>query len=400
MTRNGGSAPERMWPFNLRGFDPRVWLLAIGTFATGTDAFVIAGILQELGHSFSVSEAAAGAVISVYAFVYAIGTPLLAVIVARWRQDRVALLALAVFVIVNILCALAPSYAFLIAMRVAAALCAAIYAPAAYVLADAAAPPERRGSARAPVALGSSGSTVISVPLGTYIGHYINWQATFVMIAIITAVALVALLALLPRTPAVSEPPPLAQRVAPLARLNVWIVLTPVLLMFCGIYAVYSYIEPLLKTHFAASDIPWFLAAYGVGGLAGSQLGGMLADRFGAIRPLIAALTMLALLNAALPTALHSAIATGVVMFGLTVSSWSCFAPNQARIIAAEPENRNVMIALLNSAIFFGGSVGALFGGAVLGALSVTALPYAAAILTVIAVAVIVQSLPRVRHRR
>ena len=44
----------------------RFWL-AIGTFATGTDTFVIAGILPELARSFSVTIEAAGAVVSVYA---------------------------------------------------------------------------------------------------------------------------------------------------------------------------------------------------------------------------------------------------------------------------------------------------------------------------------------------
>ncbi len=379
-----------------RGFDPRVWLLAIGTFATGTDTFVIAGILPDLARSFSVTIGAAGAVVSVYAFVYGIATPLLAVVVARWRQDRVALVALAVFVIVNILCAVAPGYAFLIGMRAAAALCAAIYAPAAYVLAAASARPEKRGSALAAVALGSSGSTVFGVPLGTFIGNHFGWPATFVMIAVITALALGTLVARGPRTGEAPPPLPLAERVAPLARAQVWLALTPLLLMFGGIYAVYTYIAPLLETHFAAADVPLFLICYGVGGLAGSQLGGKLVDRFGATGPLIVLLSIFTLLYALFPIALHSAVATGAVMFGLTLCSWACFAPNQTRVVAVDPAHPNIMFALINSAIFFGGAVGAAFGGLVLDVFSVTALPYAAAVLTAVAVAMIVQSrMPR-----
>lgn len=380
-----------------RGFDPRVWLLAIGTFATGTDTFVIAGILPELAKSFSVTIEAAGAVVSVYAFVYGIGTPLLAVVVARWRQERVALAALAVFAIVNVLCAVAPSYGFLIAMRAAAALCAAIYAPAAYVLAAASARPEKRGSALAAVALGSSGSTVFGVPLGTVIGNHFGWPATFAMIAVITALAFATLAVRGPRTVEAPPPPlPLAARVAPLGRRKVWVALAPLLLMFCGIYAFYTYIAPLLETRFSAADVPLFLLVYGVGGLAGSQLGGKLVDTFGAIGPLIVLLSAFAVLYAVFPLALHSAVATGAVMFGMTLCSWACFAPNQTRVVAVEPEHANIMFALINASIFFGGAVGAAFGGVVLGALSVTALPYAAAILTALAVAIIVQArMPR-----
>ncbi len=375
-----------------RGFDPRVWLLAIGTFATGTDTFVIAGILPELARSFSVTVEAAGAVVSVYAFVYGIGTPLLALVAGRWRQDRVALAALVLFVIVNLLCAVAPTYGFLIVMRAAAALCAAIYAPAAYVMAAAASRPEKRGSALAAVALGSSGSTVFGVPLGTFIGNHFGWPATFVMIAVISLAAIAALAARGPRTTEAATPLPLAERVAPLARLRVWIALAPVLLMFCGIYAFYTYVAPLLETRFPAADVPLFLICYGVGGLAGSQLGGKLVDKFGATAPLITLLSIFTLLNAGFATALHSWIATAATMFAMTLCSWACFAPIQTRAVAVEPEHANVMFALINASIFFGGAVGAALGGVVFGAFSVIALPYTAAILSALAVALIVQA--------
>jgi predicted MFS family arabinose efflux permease len=377
------------------GFDPRIWLLAVGTFATGTDTFVIAGILPELAHSFAVPIETAGAVVSVYALVYGIGTPLLAVVLGRWRQDRLALIALILFVIVNILCAVAPSYGFLLAMRALAALCAAIYAPAAYVLAAAAARPEKRGSALAAVAFGSSGSTVFGVPLGTFVGLHFGWPATFLMIAAISAGAFAALMWRGPRTTAAGPALPLIERVAPLARLRVWIALAPVLLMFCGIYAVYTYIAPLLERHYRADELPLFLIAYGAGGLAGSQLGGKLVDRFGATRPLILLLALFALLNAALVWSLQEPIATGAVMFGLTLCSWACFAPIQTRIVAVEPDHANVMFALINATIFFGGAVGAALGGVLMSAFSVVALPYAAALLSAVAVALVARFTPR-----
>ena len=375
-----------------RGFDPRVWLLAIGTFATGTDTFVIAGILPALARSLSVTIEAVGAVISVYAFVYGIGTPLLAVAAARWRQDRVALIALILFAVVNLLCAAAPGYAFLLVMRAAAALSAAIYAPAAYVLAATAARPEKRGSALAAVALGSSGSTVLGVPLGTFIGNHFGWRATFIMITLITALACAALARHGPRSTETSPALSLAERVAPLARLAVWRALAPVLLMFAGIYLVYAYIAPLLESHFDARNTPLFLLSYGAGGLAGSQFGGKLVDRFGARGPLIVLLSLYTLLYLAVPIALRSGIATGLVLFGLTFCGWACFAPNQTRLVTVDPGHPNIMFALLNAAIFFGGAIGAAFGGVVLRAFSLMALPLAAAILTAFAAALILES--------
>jgi MFS transporter, DHA1 family, inner membrane transport protein len=274
-------------------------------------------------------------------------------------------------------------------------LCAAVYAPAAYVLAAASARPEKRGSALAAVALGSSGSTVLGVPLGAFVGHNFGWPATFLMISIITALALAALLIRGPRVTDSTPALPLAERVAPLARRKVWIALAPVMLMFCGIYALYTYVAPLLLTHFTAASIPLFLIAYGVGGILGSQAGGKLVDRFGATRPVIVLLSIFTLLNAVFVLALASPIAIDAVMFGLTLCSWACFAPIQTHIVAVEPEHANVMFALINASIFFGGSVGAAMGGVVMGVFSVEALPYAAAILSALAVAMIVHSLPR-----
>jgi predicted MFS family arabinose efflux permease len=75
--------------------------------------------------------------------------------------------------------------------------------------------------------------------------------------------------------------------------------------------------------------------------------------------------------------------------------SWACFAPIQTRVVAVEPAHANIMFALINASIFFGGAVGAALGGVVLGAFSLVALPYTAAILSAVAVVLIVQSMPR-----
>jgi predicted MFS family arabinose efflux permease len=375
-----------------RSFDPRIWLLAIGTFAAGTDSFVIAGILPELAHNLGISIAAAGSMVSGYALVYGIGTPILAVIVARWRQDRVALAALLAFVVINVFCALAPSFLFLFLMRLGAAICAAVYAPTAYALAAAFARPEKRGSALAAVALGSSGSTVVGVPLGTYIGQALGWRATFIMVAAITLVAILALVWRGPRAVIeVAPPTPLGSRVALLARGRVWLMLAPVVLLFCAIYVVYTYIVPLLRTHYGLGDVPIYLTIYGLGGLAGSQLGGKLVDVFGAARPLVATLVLFALLQVALPFSLASGIATGVVLFAITLCSWGCFAPIQTRALTAEPEHANVIFALINSSVFLGGAAGAALGGVLFNLVPVTELPFAAALLTAVAVVLILR---------
>jgi MFS transporter, DHA1 family, inner membrane transport protein len=166
-------------------------------------------------------------------------------------------------------------------------------------------------------------------------------------------------------------------------------VLTPVLLLFCAIYAVYTYIVPLLETAHSAGQVPLFLTIYGLGGLVGSQLGGKLVDSFGATRPLLLLLALFVVLQAVFPFSLASPYGTAIVMFLLTLCSWGCFAPIQTRALSAEPEHANIVFALINSSIFLGGAVGAALGGVLYSLVPVTALPFAAALLTAAAVMVI-----------
>ena len=58
-----------------------VWL-ALGAFAIGTEGFMISGILPGMAHDLGVSVAAAGQLVTVFAFAYAVGSPLIAVATA------------------------------------------------------------------------------------------------------------------------------------------------------------------------------------------------------------------------------------------------------------------------------------------------------------------------------
>jgi len=95
--------------------DIRIYLLALGTFAIGTDVFVIAGILPMIARDLGVSVEAAGQMVTVYALTYALGSPILAALAAQWRRKRVILLALAGFATADLVCSLAPSFTILLA---------------------------------------------------------------------------------------------------------------------------------------------------------------------------------------------------------------------------------------------------------------------------------------------
>jgi DHA1 family inner membrane transport protein len=84
------------------GINPRIFLLALGMFALGTDAFVIAGVLPVIAHETGVQEALAGQLVTAFSLVYGLGAPLLAVLTARWSPTRVLIVALGLFCLSNL----------------------------------------------------------------------------------------------------------------------------------------------------------------------------------------------------------------------------------------------------------------------------------------------------------
>ena len=64
------------------GFAPVYWL-AVGTFAVGTEGFMIAGLLPTLARDLNVGLVAAGHLVTAFSLAYAIGAPVMAVLTAR-----------------------------------------------------------------------------------------------------------------------------------------------------------------------------------------------------------------------------------------------------------------------------------------------------------------------------
>jgi predicted MFS family arabinose efflux permease len=339
---------------------------------------------------------AAGMFVSVYSFSYGLGTPVLAALTARWRRSRVVFAALCAFALVNLACAFAPSYGVLLSLKAAAGLCAAVYTPTAYLLAASLAPASRRGLALAAVAVGLTVASVLGIPIGTWIGYRFGWHATFGAIALVTVLAAAAIRLGRLQDPSDAPPPPsLVRRIAPLARGEVWMALLPCLLMYIGNAQVFTYVAPLLETRYGTGTLPLLLGVYGLGGLVGSPLGGRLADRFGPIKPQFMGLTLLLLVQLAIPFALASLWSTCLVLFLATLGNWGSFAPYQARIMLIEPDNASVLIALINTGVYLGNAIGAAVGGLLLRGLPVTMLPFSAAATIAVAILVLALSLRR-----
>src|SRR5688500_12240096 len=123
------------------------WLvgLLLTTFVIGTDDFIIAGILPAISADLSVSEAAAGQLVTVFLITCAVAAPIMAVVTARLPRKMLIVGGLTVFALINFVTAFVTVYPLLMVLRVLAALVAATVSPAAFGVAGALAAPERVG---------------------------------------------------------------------------------------------------------------------------------------------------------------------------------------------------------------------------------------------------------------
>ncbi|URN03466.1 MFS transporter [Actinomadura madurae] len=370
------------------------WLVALTltAFTLQTDDFVIVGVLPSIATGLSVSEAAAGQLVTVFSVVCAVFAPVAAVVTASWSRRRLLTGGMLVFSAANLAVPLATSYPALMTLRVVAALAAAVVLPTVFAVTAALSPPGRQGRDLATVMAGLTGAIVVGVPLGTWIGAAFGWQATFVTGGLLgLAVAFLHI-----TVPDVVSPPQtgLSERLRPLGRPAVLLVLSAAVAAVVGNLMIQTYLAPLLDglAGVTSSELGGLLVLTGVAGIVGGRFSGTLVDRFGPARTFAPAAVVftVSMAGLALVWSLRPAHLALVVPLLLvwSAAAWSVPPPVQTRVLAfAGPESGPQALALSSSAVYVGASLGAGLGGWLLGIFGSGTLPVAAGACTLLALA-------------
>ena len=348
-----------------------LWL-TLGAFAIGTEGFMIAGLLPALARDLNVGLPAAGQLVTAFSLAYAIGAPVMAVLTAHLERRRLLAFAMAGFSIANLLAAVAPGYAGLLAARLLLALSAASFMPAASGYAAALGGPERRGRALSMVTNGLTLAIIAGVPLGVLIGQGFGWRATFLGVAVLASLSLLGIIVRLP-----SQPPgitaSLGERLALTKRPDMLAVLATTVLTVASTFTVYTYLGVFLAdvAGIGPRGLALVLLGFGLASAVGARLGGTMADRWGARHTVIVGcgLTLLAYLILSLGAALGPARAMlallpAILLWGL--ASWGLITAQQVRLVALAPGLAAVSLSLNSSAIYLGSATGAAVGALVI----------------------------------
>lgn len=355
-----------------------LYALTAGAFGIGVTEFVIMGLLLEVSADLGVSISAAGLLISGYALGVMVGAPLMTILTARWPRKTVLLALMAIFTLGNLACALAPSYAALLAARVLTAFAHGTFFGVGSVVATGLVAPQQRASAIAVMFTGLTVATVLGVPFGTWLGQIYGWRATFWAVSAVGALALAIIAALVPRQPAAADAGDWRAELRALARPPVLLGLLTTVLGFGGLFTVFTYIAPLLRqvSGFSESAVSPILLVFGGGLVAGNLLGGKLADRR-LLPSLLGSLLLLALVMALMSFALHSQWLTVLFVALLGAASFATVPPLQMWVLEKAGGAGQSLASSFNIGAFnLGNALGAWLGGAVIDrGLGLAALP-------------------------
>jgi DHA1 family inner membrane transport protein len=337
--------------------------LAISAFAIGTTEFVIMGMLPDIAHDLAVSIPSAGLLVSGYALGVTVGAPLLAVLTSKLPRKLALQLLMLLFVIGNVLCAVAPDYATLMMARVITSFAHGSFFGIGAVVAASLVVPEKRASAIALMFTGLTLANVLGVPFGTFIGQEFSWRATFWIVAALGLISLAGIAALLPNRHD-HAPSGLAREIRVLKEPAAWLALMMTVLGFGGVFVVFTYIAPILEqvSGFSPHAVTLILVLFGVGLTIGNTVGGKLADR-ALIPSLMGILAVLAIVMAVFAYTSHHQIAALITVFIWGIAAFATVPPLQTRVVEKARHAPNLASTLNIGAFNLGNAGGAWLGG-------------------------------------
>ena len=367
----------------------QVWILTLSAFAIGTAEFVIAGILTDVAETLRISEGQAGNLITAFALAIVIGGPILTLWLARFDKKKVLIGLMLLFVAGNLVAAFTTDYHLLLASRVLAGLTQGPFYGIGAVVATRLVSGKMAGQAVGQMFAGLTLANVLGVPGGSWIGHELGWNATFLVVAGLGVIAMIAI-ALTIKTPIKTQgadaQTSVREQIGAFRDRNLLASLAITVLGWVGFMTFYGFIAPIAEqvAGFDRASLTWVLVIVGLGLVIGNSLGGRTADAnlrlslIGWPAAMIAALLIVGLVAA-------NGWAFLAASFVFGIASFANVPPMQMRVMkygSAAPE----LAATANiSAFNIANALGGIIGGAVVDShLGAAAIPFAAAIVPVV----------------
>lgn len=370
-----------------------MFVLSALVFTSVTSEFLPTGLLPDIAHELRVSESQVGFLITLFAGTVVITTTPLALVTRRFSRKSLVIVVLLVFVLTNVLAALAPTYELLAAARVGGGLAHGLFWATVGAYSAHLVPRHQIGRAVAITSGGGTAAFVLGVPLGTALGHALGWRIAF---AVLGGVILLLIALAVRFLPAVHHGERLATGEIPLPlkrdrTIPGILVVCALIVLVMGAHNIFStYVAPFLIGPMGAApaDVAPLLFLYGGAGAVGLVVAGIVVDRFprSAFIVTLGIVSLAVLMLGLMPSnpwlALPAFVVWGAAFGGLPSMM-------QTRMMhTASLRLRDIAAAAMTTSFNLAIGVGALVGGILLDRVSIRSLPFAYVVLAVVSIVV------------
>ena len=349
---------------NDRSTSRALYALGFAFFAMGTANLSVIGGLESISASMGQTRSAIAMLIPAFTVTFAIGAPLIQLVLGHWPRRRLLLWGLFTLMVGSLGSAFAPNYALLIVARVITGVGAAAISPIVSSLAASLVPTARQGHALAVVFAGITLASVVGVPLSSWCAATLGWRLMFGVITLLALAAAVALTYLV-KDHSHGNRVQFADLYRVLTHRPTSLGLAVTVLGMTSLFTTYTMITPILHVRFQATphEISIALFIYGVAGLAGNWVARWLALRWTAHCSVLAALVTL-IMGFAILCLAPAWVAVALLAMIPWAIAVDVFAPaQQRRLIEQLPAMKGLVLALNSAALFVGISLGAFVAG-------------------------------------
>lgn len=369
-------------------------VFVLTAFMLGCNEFIMIGIISDIAHQFNVSIAIVGYLVTIFATVYAISTPLITMFTNNFNRFKTLMVLMVIFLIGNTATGLAPNYFTLILARMLTAAVAGSIISLIMTFASSVAPREKRPALISWIFSGFSIASVFGVPIGTAISTAYGWRNAFLIVTVISVITLVSLFLLLPRDiKQVSGS--MRNQLTLMKDSRIYLGVILVLFGAATMYGYYTYIRPLLTTElgFSLNSLNWLLFLLGLMSIFSNQLSGQIASH-GGLRKMPGVYVAEIILLAVLPFTLHLQIPGLLVLLVLSLITSMLNSPIQLHFlnVAEQDYPQSIVLASsLNSIFFnFGISLGSATSSTMVDMAGVHNIGFGAAVYALIALVMVI----------
>ncbi|WP_186414486.1 MFS transporter, partial [Oenococcus oeni] len=258
-------------------------LLTALSFLMGLSQFIIVGILNNLSNSFHTSIDHVGVLVTLFAIVYAIMTPIINLSVGHAPLYKVLIILFSIFAIGNMLTAVANNFNILLLSRLLTALASGPSMSIAITLAAAITPPQKRSWIVSWVFSGFSIASVFGVPFGTWISKNYGWRYSFYAIILVSIIILFFSILLLPKNIHQQASKNFKEQLRIFGDRRIQIGMFLPMFNLAGIYVFYTYLQPILSHILLVKEnfLTLTLFLYGLMALISNQLSGKISSSSG-----------------------------------------------------------------------------------------------------------------------